>query len=420
MKKIPSMQHTAASMLALCSVITGLNTGALHANAQRKENRAMALAANKEVIKRIRRAPLEGELILVKKGPREDSAVLGDPDYPVSSACSSCDAFFALPCNLNLGGDVTIGGNLDVGGDEHVDGNLVVDGTITAIGGISGTFKDTEFAIVDATDATKKLQFDVQGNPGTTTTIVTNPTTNRTLTTTDYDGTLLAVNNDPAGGLVFINANAALHASNAGIQYNATFANRSQARFNQYGNNTGVPGITTFKSRNATIGGLTPVQAGDVIFRATAIGVTDNLSTPLSGFISINVPTGGVPAGQGYIATDYELQLVSLDGPANGRRVVYKMNSEGVPQLLESTSAGSHTTVPSGLITLDGTGNVTVANAKLAANARILLTIQPGPVPTGIVYVSNITANTGFTVTSTAGAGDTGLKVYYQIYTPLP
>ena len=310
------------------------------------------------------------------------------------------------------------GQTLSIANDATIGGNLTVNGTITAAGGLSGTFKDTQFAIVDATDATKKLQFDVQGNPGTTTTIITNPTSNRALTTTNYDGTLLAA--DSAGGQVFINSDVSLHGSNSGIQYSSTVSNRAQLRVNQYGANTGVPGLTSFKSRGLTIGSLAPVQAGDVIFRDSAIGVTDNLSIPLSAAISINVPAGGVPAGQGYIATEYELQLVSLDGPANGRRTVFKISSEGVPQLLETTSAGPHTTVPSGVVTLGAAGTVTVLNSKIPANARINLTVQPGPAPVGAVYVSAITANTSFTINSNAGAADAGLNVYYQIYIPLP
>lgn len=291
-------------------------------------------------------------------------------------------------------------------------------GNTGATGTFSGTVIDNQFTIVDAIDSTKQLQFDVQGSPSTVTTFITNPTASRSFITPDIDGTALVA--QTGTGQVFIGATGSLHASNAGIQYSTTVANRAQLRCNQYGSNTGVPGITTFKSRNAAIGGLSPVQVGDVIYRASAIGVTDNLSIPLGAFISINVPVNGVPAGQGYVATEYELQLVSLDGPANGRRVVYKMTSEGVTELLETTSAGSHTTVPTGVVTLDVTGNVTVLNSKIPANARILLTVQPGVAPTGSVYVSAITANTSFTITSNAGAADSGVNVYYQIYVPLP
>ena len=43
-----------------------------------------------------------------------------------------------------------------------------------------------------------------------------------------------------------------------------------------------------------------------------------------------------------------------------------------------------------------------------------------GVAPAGVVYVSAITANTSFTITSNAGVADAGVIVYYQIYIPLP
>lgn len=298
-----------------------------------------------------------------------------------------------------------------------VPGSMGPAGKTGATGTFSGTVIDNQFLIVDAVDSTRHLQFDVQGGTNTLTTIITNSSINRTLTTPDIDGTLLV--SQTGTNMVFIGATGPLHGSNSGIQYSTDFANRAQIRLNQYGNNNGIPGISTFKSRSTTIGGLAAVLPGDVIYRSTSVGVTSNLSIPLSGLISINVPVNGVPAGQGYIATEYELQLVSLDGPANGRRVVYKVTSEGNIQLLETSSAGPHTTVPSGVVTLNGAGTITVANGKIPANARILLTVQPGVAPTGQIYVSNITLNTNFTITSTAGAGDAGVNVYYQIYIPL-
>lgn len=325
-----------------------------------------------------------------------------------------------VPGDLTVGGNETVAGDLSVGGNETIAGNLTVNGTINTNSGF--TFKDTLFSIVDATDATKVLKFDVQGNPGTTTKIITNPTTTRFLTTTNYDGTFLAVTNDAAGGQVFINSDVSLLSSLAGIQYSSTVANRGQIRVNQFGANAGVPGITTFKSRGTTIGSsgssLAPVQVGDAIYRASAYGVSDNLSVPLSAEININVPAGGVPAGQGFIATEYELQLVSLDGGTV--RPVYKITSEGVIELIESGSAGSQTKVPSDVVTLAGAGTKTVSNASLPTNARIVLTVQPTQAPTGNIYVSTITVPTSFIITSTAGAADNGVQVYYQVYAPLP
>lgn len=372
--------------------------------------------------------------------------ISGNANISVSHTNSNDSAQHRVSCNLlireqyreqslersprptaNAGNLVSPNTDLQIPGDLVVGGCIYtccINGSTPGTGGISAcdcptTFLDSQFAVISASDNTRVVNFNIQGTSGTTTTIDTNPTMSRNLITPDIDGTILVA--QTGTNEVFIGGpTAPLHGSGSGIQYSSIVANRSQIRFNQYGNAAGIPGISTFKSRAAAIGGLAPVQPGDVIFRATSVGVTDNLSIPLSGLISINVPAGGVPAGQGYIATEYELQLVSLSGPTNGRRPVFKVTSEGVIQLLETTSTGPHLTVPTGVVTLDATGNVTVANARLAANARILLTVQPGVAPTGTVYVSAITANTSFTITSNAGAADSGVRVYYQIYGPLP
>jgi hypothetical protein len=347
------------------------------------------------------------------KGAKGDTGATG----ATGPCCTGSTGATGATGNTGATGATGTTGVAGLAGATGVTGSTGSTGATGATGTFSGTVVDNAFTIVDAVDASKLLLFDVQGATATATTVITNPTVNRNLITPDIDGTVIVA--QTGTNLVFIGGpTTALHGSGSGIQYSTDVASRAQIRLNQYGNATGVPGISTFKSRSAVIGGLAPVQVADVIYRATAVGVTDNLSIPLSGLISVNVAS--VPAGQGYIGTDYELQLVSVDGPANGRRVVYKMTSEGVTQLLETTSAGSHTTVPTGVVTLDVTGNITVLNSKIPANARILLTVQPGVAPTGIVYVSAITANTSFVVTSNAGAADSGVRVYYQIYVPLP
>jgi hypothetical protein len=264
---------------------------------------------------------------------------------------------------------------------------------------------------VDGTDATKAILFDAQGAASTSTTLVAAETVNQSLTLPDITGTLLA--SDASTGMVFINQAGALHGSNSGIQYSTTFSNRAQIRMNQYGNNTGVPGISTFKSRGATIGSLAPVQPGDVLFRDTAVGVTDNLSIPLSGLISINVAPNGVPAGQGWISTDYQLQLVPLAGPANGRKEAFRVTGEGILHIKEQANAMA------GVATLDAAGQAVVANTQVTATSRISLTIQDGgTVPTGFTYLASRSVGTSFTIQSSAGAADNGVKVYYQIWEP--
>jgi len=307
--------------------------------------------------------------------------------------------------------------------DAQISGTLTVDGNLStkninnSIPYTKGTFPDKVFEVSAVTDATKQVRFNIKGLTKTKTTIATNPSRDRKIIVPDVDGTLLVA--QPITHQVFLGGTtSALHGSNAGVQQSSRSANRAQMRLNQYGNHTGTPGITTFKSRSPILGHLAPVKSGDVLFRNTAIGVAGDLTMPASGLISINVPTSTTSV-QNHIATEYELQLVSQDGPANGLRPVFKISSEGVPQLLETTSAGSHTTVPSGVATLNASGNSIVLHNKIPSNARIMLTVQPTKAPTGTMYISHITTGSSFEISSTAGAQDAGVVVYYQMYIPL-
>lgn len=327
------------------------------------------------------------------------------------------DGNIAAGGDVAVGGDLAVNGNTAVGGDLAVNGNTAVGGDLTVNGCLfadcfqgGGIFLDTLFSVVDATDQTKRVKFDVQGATGTTTTFITNPTTNRSVTYPNTTGSVIML--DTATEIVLMNQTAAF-SSNAGIQYSGDIANRGQIRMNQFGNNAGVPGITGFKSRGTTIGSLAAVQVGDVIFRDTAIGVTgNNTNVPLSALISVNVTA----VGSTYLGTEYELQLTPNNGPdQNARAVVFKVSGDGIVSVREGTNHMA------GVATLGAAGTVTIANTSVpAANGRVMITVQPGPAPTGFVYVSNIIANTSFTITSTAGAGDAGVVVYYQIYQPTP
>lgn len=215
--------------------------------------------------------------------------------------------------------------------------------------------------------------------------------------------------------------------SSAGVQLTSIFANQSQFRSSQYGANTGNPGISTFKSRGATPGTLVPVAVGDVIFGITAVGVTGNSSPPgipLSGLIQIvasSVPTTPVVTG-GWIGTDYTLQLVSKNGPSNGRRKVFRINSEGVPQLFEQTTVMSQvqdgTAGLSTFPTLPAT-TIVVSNQNFSATSRFTLTIQDGAVPLAGVYVSSRVVGTSFTISSIGGVTQPGVVVYWQIWEPV-
>jgi len=220
---------------------------------------------------------------------------------------------------------------------------------------------------------------------------------------------------EDGSGQVFIGATAKQHGSNAGVQMNSIVANRGAYRANQYGNNTGVPGITGFKSRGATVGSLGVVQVGDTIFRATAVGVTDNGSLPLSGMIGLNVTY--VAAGQGWIGTEFEVRTCSAKGPTNNHARRFAVSSEGIASVSEAANkmAGIAITGPG--------GTILVANDQITATSRIALTIQdsnagvPGAVPTAGVYVSARVPGVSFTIQSLAPA-DVGVMVYYQIWEP--
>jgi hypothetical protein len=213
---------------------------------------------------------------------------------------------------------------------------------------------------------------------------------------------------------LFINQAGALHGSNAGVQESSLVANRASARFNQYGANTGVPGITGFKSRGATIGSLAKVVAGDTLWRATAIGVADDDATiGLAATLGIDVPVGGVPVGQTWVATDLVCELQPLGGPVNGRKQAFKVDSEGIVYVKESANCMA------GIAVIGAGGNIVVNNTRVTATTRFQLTAQDGgAVPTGSPFVVARVVGTSFTIQSTAGAADAGVNVYYQLFEP--
>ena len=203
----------------------------------------------------------------------------------------------------------------------------------------------------------------------------------------------------------------ALHGSNAGIQVASAIANRGAIRVNQYGNNSGVPGITGFKSRGLTVGDLVSVSVDDVLWRATGIGVCDDdVSIPLAGMISLNAEF----VATGYVACRFAVQAVPADGPNFGaRREVFAVTSQGIPQLQENTNRGA------GLVTLGADGSFTVLNTNAdGIESRYTLTVQEGTgfVPAGRIYISAHVDGVSFRIKSTAGGADQGVVVYWQMW----
>ena len=233
--------------------------------------------------------------------------------------------------------------------------------------------------------------------------------------------TFLPESNPGEGHMYLYNATTQVGGSNAGIQYSSTRANRAQLRVNAFGNNAGVAGMTSFKSRGLAVGDLAPVQVGDSIYRVTAIGVTGNNSIPLGAQIDFVV--SAVPPGQAWIGIDYAISNTSKNGPANGRRNVFRVDSEGVPHLFEATVVlGQPQDGTAGLVTLDAAGTATITNANVNAASRFNLTVQDGgAVPSGsLIYQSARVNGTSFTITSKGGALDAGVQVYWQMFEPNP
>ena len=228
----------------------------------------------------------------------------------------------------------------------------------------------------------------------------------------------------PLGGAadlqVFINQGGAAFVSNAGIQYSSTFANRAQIRLNAFGDHGGVAGVTAFKSRGATVTAKASVLAGDPIYRVTVIGVTgDNDKTPVAGYIDLSVAPAGVQPL--YVASQYAVSLVPLEGPINSIQEMWKITSQGVPCLREDIHHGPNgdsVTVVAGVTALGPGGVINIPNPNIKAKTRFTLTVQDGgAVPLGSVYVAGRVAGPGgsFDIQST-NAADVGVLVYWQLW----
>jgi hypothetical protein len=295
----------------------------------------------------------------------------------------------------------------------------------------SNNFIDNITHIVDSSSQTKKLNFNIGGTTNTSTTIQTIQTLNQNFILPDSSGLGIVERSVPLDGRVIIGSNNVNLFGTAKLQLTAyndpsvlpsTLNSAAQVRVNQYGNSTAAPGLSCFKSRGQVtnvVPNLVPVALNDHIMDISASGVTPGLGQSLSGFLSFVVSSVPVsPPGIGWLGTDFRVQTVSKNGGVNGRRPVFCVSSEAILQLRESSSpqGGSLGQPAAGIVALIG-GSAIVINTTLPTDARILLTIQPGPAPSGQIYVSNITANTSFTITST-NAGDT-CNVYYQIWQPI-
>lgn len=242
------------------------------------------------------------------------------------------------PVDVTSEGYITYGANALGAGPNATDGALGFYepngfGVYNVIPGVNG---GNTFMLCGFEDGSVNAPFGYQG-------FQVNDNANAPLFHVDRTG--------PNAGFVFIGQSGRDNGSSAHVQSASTVANAAQYRSSQYGANTGAPGISTFKSRGATVGALVAVLPGDVLFRATCVGVSNTLTIPLAGFITIQVPTNFVPAGQAWVPSEYELQLVPLAGPINSRRVVFKVSSEGETQTLSGVRVGGPNTTPATIAT---------------------------------------------------------------------
>lgn len=214
----------------------------------------------------------------------------------------------------------------------------------------------------------------------------------------------------PNAGFVFVGLSnrdpyGAAAKSSATLQNAQLVANAAQYRSAQYGANSGVPGISAFKSRGATIGSLVGLLPGDLLCRITASGVTNNnADTPLAAFITLQVPAGWVPPppgppATGWLPSEYELQLVPLAGPINSRRVVFKVTSEGETESLNGVRVGGPDTTPATIATVGAlvrSGNGDPEGAIVGSVGDLWLRLNGGAGTTLYVKESGAATNTGW------------------------
>lgn len=301
-----------------------------------------------------------------------------------------------------------------VNGTNGIDGTNGLDGfngTDGATGTFSGIIADTGFMVYDAAGSNTTLfAFDVAGLANSKTTIATNSSiTNVTISLPPISGMAIV---EDANGRTFLFPNEQIATdqnSGAGIQGTSTVSGRAAIRLGQYGSNTGIAGISGFKSRGLVIGSLVAVIPGDTLVRMTGTGVAyDNASIPIGGFWEIRAALVNV-TGQNFVPTEASLQLVPLLGPINGRKEMLRVTSEGLQCIPERANSMA------GVATTGVGGTIVVANTNIAAATRITLTIQDsGAIPTGVVYNSARVVGTSFTIAS--ATLDVGVVVYWQLW----
>lgn len=199
---------------------------------------------------------------------------------------------------------------------------------------------------------------------------------------------------------------------------------------------SGIPTIATLSN--------SILQGGNII-----INYTDNTHNPMTivasscdmngGQIQVNIAIGSALGSITLILPDSIGIAPVVTGPSSALTItslsqssslvcnsgltnvsVFSSSTPTTGQALVATSGTTATwqsvvPIATGIVTLGVGGTSTILMNPLSATARITTNIQPSQAPLGVVWVSNITLNTSFTIAST-NAGDAGVNIYYQIY----
>jgi len=274
-------------------------------------------------------------LIVASSGPAP-----GPDDHKVSATVADTTPNY-LALKLAAGTGITLV-LLNPGANEQVE--------INATSPSPFPVADNVFEVENAVDPTKTLIFDLSLQATATQQKISSKSLiSRLFKLPNITGT--AVVEEDTTGFVLMGSDVPLPLapdtpSAAGMQFSSAISGRSQLRVNQYGANNAAPGLSAFKSRGAAVGVQAGIAAGDPLLRLTATNVApNNVNIPIAGFVTIQVANGFVPAAQNYTASELEIQLVPLAGPINGRRVSFRITSEGETQTLRGIRAGGPLTV---------------------------------------------------------------------------
>lgn len=259
-------------------------------------------------------------------------------------------------------------------------------------------FEDSIFKILNTSDLSKKVKFDVSGlSTAVSATISPSATSNQIYTIRpNVDSTANIITQNTSSGQIFIGADSTIGGANSGIQYsNATIANRGQIKLQSYFNGTSIAGVSTLTSRSGAVGVNAALVNGQDYSKWTAQAAAATAgSAPISGtfaFRANNVESL-------VVASDFHIQLTNQAGTLGDR---FAIDSEGFLTLPQYTSgfakftAGGVVTPSSINLTSDVTGVLPVVNGGTGQSSYT----------DGQLLIGNTSGNTLTKATLSAGSG---------------